>query len=165
MSLINVQIYYGHVLQEEYLTCVCVCVWCGVCVCVCMCICVCERVCMGVCCECMCVCVCSVCVRVCACVLFLCVPKCIFGFHHKQFVSNLKNFTLVNSAAESFKKETRELLLWNDLLVILHTFVFIRIISMMKTVHIFMTRNRVSKSCLIPEPTFGPTFFIESNER
>ena len=143
--------------------CVCVCV----CVCGVVCVYVCERVCMGVCCECMCVCVCvwCVCVRVCACVLFLCVPKCIFGFHHKQFVSNLKNFTLVNSAAESFKKETRELLLWNDLLVILHTFVFIRIISMMKTVHIFMTRNRVSKSCLIPEPTFGPTFFIESNER
>ena len=143
--------------------CVCVCVCVVWCVCMCVCVYVCERVCMGVCCECMCVC--GVCVRVCACVLFLCVPKCIFGFHHKQFVSNLKNFTLVKSAAESFKKETRELLLWNDLLVILHTFVFIRIISVMKTVHIFMTRNRVSKSCLIPEPTFGPTFFIESNER
>ena len=163
MSLINVQIYYSHVLQEEYLTCVCVCV-CGVVWCVCVYVYMCVRECVWVCVVSVCVCVC-VCVRVCACVLFLCVPKCIFGFHHKQFVSNLKNFTLVNSAAESFKKETRELLLWNDLLVILHTFVFIRIISMMKTVHIFMTRNRVSKSCLIPEPTFGPTFFTESNER
>ena len=54
--------------------------------------------------------------------------------------------SVVSSTDESFKDETRLLLLWVGSLVTPHTFVFTHITSVVKPVHFFMARNRVSKS-------------------
>ena len=52
----------------------------------------------------------------------------IFGFHHKQSASDLKNFTFVkfasqlsSTADESLKDEMHLLLLWDGLLLTMHT--------------------------------------------
>ena len=61
-------------------------------------------------------------------VRFECVLIYIFGFHHKQCASNLKDFIFVkftshlfSSTGESLKDETRVLLLGDGSLVTLHT--------------------------------------------
>ena len=64
--------------------------------------------------------------------------------------------------------KTRLPLLWVGLLVTLHTFVFIHIRSVVKPVHTFMARSRVSESCLKAELCFHryvhfvcvPTYFF-----
>ena len=57
----------------------------------------------------------------------------------------------LSSADESLKDETRLLLLWVGSLLTLHTFVFTHITSMVKPVHTFMARSRISKSRLKAE--------------
>ena len=54
--------------------------------------------------------------------------------------------SVVSSTDETLNNEKRLLLLWVGLLVTLHTFVFTHITSVVKPVHIFMARSRVSKS-------------------
>ena len=56
------------------------------------------------------------------------------------------NYSVVSSTDDSFKDEARVLLLWVGSLVTLHTFVFTYITSVVKPVHFFMARNRVSKN-------------------
>ena len=61
---------------------------------------------------------------------------------------------LFSSADESLKDETRLLLLWVGSLVTLQILVFTHITSVVKPVHIFMARSRVSKSRLKAELCF-----------
>ena len=91
---------------------------------------------------------------------FDCVPVYIFGFHHKQWASDQKDFTsvkftsqLLSSADESLKDETHLLLLRDGLLVTLQTLCSY-IPSVVKPMHIFMAKSRVSKSCLMAELCF-----------
>ena len=69
-------------------------------------------------------------------------------------VSDKKDFTFVKfitqiftSADKSLTDERRLLLLWVGLLVTLHTSLFVHITSVVKLVHIFVARSRVSKCC------------------
>ena len=61
---------------------------------------------------------------------------------------------LFSRADESLKDETRLLLLWVGSLLTLHTFVLTRVTSVVKPLHTFMVRSRVSKSCLKAELCF-----------
>ena len=77
-------------------------------------------------------------------VQFHCVPTYIFGFHHRQYASNQKDFTFVkftsqlfSSANETLKDKTH-----------------LHITSVVKLVHIFMVRNRISKTCLMAKFCF-----------
>ena len=68
-------------------------------------------------------------------------------------------FQLFSSGDESLKDETRLLLLWDGSLVTLHilcSYIFIHasVVKPVQPVHIFMARNRVSKSYLMVELCF-----------
>ena len=60
------------------------------------------------------------------------------------FESKYLHFCEVHLSDDSLKDETHLLLLWDDLLVILHTSVFIQITTLMKPVDIFMVKSRTS---------------------
>ena len=83
------------------------------------------------------------------------IPIYIFSFHHKQYASDQEDFTFVkkttevfSSADEFIKGETRLLLRWVGSLATLHTFLLVHITSIVKLVHLSMTKSWVSKSCL-----------------
>ena len=89
---------------------------------------------------------------------FACVLIYVFGIYQKRCASDKKEFTFVkftnhrfSSADGSLKDETRLLLLWVGSLVILHTFVFTHLASVVKLMHTFMVRSRASKSYLKAE--------------
>ena len=57
------------------------------------------------------------------------------------------NVQMVSSVDKSLMNETCLLLLWVGMLVTLQTFVFIHLTNMVRPVHVFMVRKRVSKNC------------------
>ena len=94
---------------------------------------------------------------------FTCVSIYIFSFYQKQCASNQKDLTFVkfttqlfSSIDQSLKGEIHLLLLLVGLLVTRYTFVFSHLASVVKPVHIFMARSRVSKSHLKVELCFLP---------
>ena len=76
------------------------------------------------------------------------------GYNSRVFQGVSKAFYVYSSADESIKDETRLLLLWVSSLVTLYTFVFTHMTYVVKPVHIFMAKSRVSKSRLKPELCF-----------
>ena len=94
---------------------------------------------------------------------FTCVSIYIFSFYQKQCASNQKDLTFVkfttqlfSSIDQSLKGEIHLLLLLVGSLVTRYTFVFSHLASVVKPVHIFMARSRVSKSHLKVELCFLP---------
>ena len=94
---------------------------------------------------------------------FTCVSIYIFSFYQKQCASNQKDLTFVkfttqlfSSIDQSLKGEIHLLLLLVGSLVTRYTFVFSHLASVVKPVHIFMARSRVSKSHLKVELWFLP---------
>ena len=94
---------------------------------------------------------------------FTCVSIYIFSFYQKQCASNQKDLTFVkfttqlfSSIDQSLKGEIHLLLLLVGSLVTRYTFVFNHLASVVKPVHIFMARSRVSKSHLKVELCFLP---------
>ena len=94
---------------------------------------------------------------------FTCVSIYIFSFYQKQCASNQKDLTfakfttqLFSSIDQSLKGEIHLLLLLVGSLVTWYTFVFSHLASVVKPVHIFMARSRVSKSHLKVELCFLP---------
>ena len=94
---------------------------------------------------------------------FTCVSIYIFSFYQKQCASNQKDLTFVkfttqlfSSIDQSLKGEIHLLLLLVGSPVTRYTFVFSHLASVVKPVHIFMARSRVSKSHLKVELCFLP---------
>ena len=94
---------------------------------------------------------------------FTCVSIYIFSFYQKQCARNQKDLTFVkfttqlfSSIDQSLKGEIHLLLLLVGSLVTRYTFVFSHLASVVKPVHIFMARSRVSKSHLKVELCFLP---------
>ena len=56
------------------------------------------------------------------------------------------NVLMVSSVDKSLMNETCLLLLWVGMLVTLQTFVFIHLTNMVRPVHVFMVRKRISKN-------------------
>ena len=61
---------------------------------------------------------------------------------------------MFSSTGASLKDETRSLLLWDNSLVTLHTFMFIHITSVLKPVYIYMAESKASKRHIINELWF-----------
>ena len=92
---------------------------------------------------------------------FGCVKIYIFGFHLQQCAADLQDFTFLNltshmfSSTNEYINDTCFLLFRDGFLVTLHTFLLIYIIvvtyMMQKSVHIFITRRRISKTYLMAQ--------------
>ena len=89
---------------------------------------------------------------------FGCVWICIFSFHCKQSASDCY-FSFLKFTSQMFSNvnESKTKLVATALKWFASGFAhfgFIHITSVVKPVHIFVVRNRISKSCLLTEPCF-----------